>query len=143
MKRTAFSRPQYERPDPSALRPVERSGVYSRCDRMAAPVPKECVCKSATYENLVRAMSCIRCGKPPRSQFCHTDEGKGLGIKTDVRRGWPGCAECHYEVGTSGTIPREQKRELEARYAKQTRDAIVNAGDWPAKLPLWAEGETA
>jgi hypothetical protein len=119
-------------------------GTYAGASSGLA-VPKEQVLESAAYENLVRAMPCAHCGQPPRSQFCHTDMGKGLGIKTDVRRGWPGCGPhghepgCHWLLGTSGRIPRAQRRELEARYAAQTRAAILAAGKWPKSLPLFTE----
>lgn len=145
LRRSSFKRPVYVAPAPAPLRRVERSGVIARCSDVLVAVPKEQVLESAAYENLVRAMPCAHCGWPPRSQFCHADLGKGLGIKTDVRRGWPGCGPhnhepgCHWLLGSSGRIPREQRRELEARYGAQTRAAILAAGTWPKSLPLFTE----
>lgn len=112
-------------------------------------VEKDQVLESAAYENLVRAMPCAHCGRPPRSQFCHADMGKGMGIKTDVRRGWPGCGPhdgepgCHWLLGTSGRIARDERRALEARYGAQARAAVLAAGKWPKNLPAWQEGTTA
>lgn len=105
--------------------------------RMSVPAPKREPLQHQGYVNLVRAMPCAHCGKPPRSEFCHSDEGKGTGIKSDCRLGWPGCHECHDAIGTRRIYPKEQRRELEARMAKQTRDAICAAGLWPKRLPMW------
>jgi hypothetical protein len=50
----------------------------------------------------------------------HADEGKGQGIKTDCRRAWPGCGPhgdtmgCHYLLGSTGKLGREERRRLEA-----------------------------
>jgi hypothetical protein len=74
------------------LRRVERAGVIVRCDSVVRAQPKENILKSAAYENAVRDLGyCVRCGLECRPQFCHRDEGKGTGIKTDVREGWAGC----------------------------------------------------
>lgn len=106
-------------------------------DRACVPVPKVKVWQDEAYMNLVRAMPCIRCNAPPRSQFCHADEGKGVGFKSDCRLGWPGCAACHYAVGTQRIYPKEARRALEADYGRRTRAAIIAAGAWPANLPMW------
>jgi len=39
----------------------------------------------------VRQLACACCGIARGIQFSHADEGKGTGIKTHCRRGWPGC----------------------------------------------------
>jgi hypothetical protein len=109
------------------------------------PVEKENVLISPAYETAVRRLPCVRCGIVGFTQFCHTDEGKGLSIKTDVRRGWAGCGPrggipgCHWIVGTSGTIARPARRLLEAGYAAWTRAQVIARGWWPARLPLWIE----
>lgn len=107
------------------------------------PVPKEEILESAAYEKVVRQLPCDRCGIIGFSQFCHSDEGKGMGLKTDVRRGWPGCGPrpgepgCHYYVGTSGSMPREDKREFEAEASARTRAKVREMGMWPLRLPAW------
>lgn len=154
MKRTSmargsgFKRPEWVRPPPSKPSPVTR-GVVVLCHGMANPVPKERVLKSSTYEARVRKLSCRRCGISGFTQFCHTDEGKGERIKTDVRRGWAGCGPhpegdttvpgCHWYVGTSGNMPKEERRAFEDWAAFSTRSEILMLGQWPPRLPLWVE----
>jgi hypothetical protein len=105
--------------------------------------PKQNVLVCEAYRSMVRLLPCAHCGRPPPSQFCHADEGKGMGIKTDDRRGWPGCAPglsrtgCHHLVGMTGTFSRAQRRQLEEGYAAWARAQVMAAGHWPAALPLW------
>lgn len=107
------------------------------------PQPKEVALQHGGYMAAVRRLACARCGHPPPSQFCHADEGKGTGIKTDCRRGWPGCGPhggepgCHWLVGTSGRIPKAERREFEARAGVETRAEVVARGQWPKRLPPW------
>lgn len=116
-----------------------------RCDSAAAPAPKEDVLTSEAYRRAVRGLECMRCGYPPRSQFCHTDQGKGAGIKTDDRRGWAGCGPhdgapgCHHFVGTSGTLPKAERRAEDARLAAKTRETLRARGLWPKGVPEWSE----
>jgi hypothetical protein len=87
---------------------------------------------------------CMRCRRSCRPQFCHRDQGKGIGLKTDCREGWPGCAECHWIVGTSGQLDRDERRALELELGRRTREAVKAAGTWPARLGMWKPiGETA
>lgn len=133
-----FARRIYQPPPPAPLRRLERAvSVWVPGDVVA--VPKECAIQSAAYMDLVRAMPCDRCGHPPRSQFAHSDLGKGCGIKSDCRLGWPGCAACHYLVGSTGNLGRDGRREYEAKASARTRAAIIAAGLWPARLPMWEE----
>lgn len=105
-----------------------------------ARVEKEEMLQHTGYMAAVRGLGyCMRCRRACRPQFCHADQGKGTGIKTDCRRGWPGCAECHYIVGTSGQYPKEQRRALETELAQRTRMAVIAAGAWPKPLPKWKE----
>ncbi len=111
------------------------------------PRPKENVLESPAYEAAVRNLGrCMRCGRTCRPQFCHRDEGKGQGIKTDVREGWAGCGYwspqdpgCHYIVGTSGTLTKEERRAEDLRLGAITRAAVIAAGTWPKNLPMWKE----
>ena len=137
-----FKRKTYERkrtvhtPIPEHLR---RSARYARADSASAPVEKENLIQHAGYMDVVRSLPCERCGHPPRSQFCHSDEGKGAGIKSDCRNGWPGCAQCHHDIGTARIYPKEQRRQLEAELARRTRHKVESMGLWPKSLPRWPE----
>jgi hypothetical protein len=131
---------------PMALKP---SGVRSTYGGSLSgkAVAKERVLESAAYENAVRSLGyCVRCGRTCRPQFCHADQGKGTSIKTDVRRGWAGCGYwspedlgCHYIVGTSGEMPKAERRDEEDRLAEITRGEVLRRGLWPKSVPMWVE----
>lgn len=131
-------------PFTATLRPLHTARM-GRCDGVAVAVPKEDVLTSEAYRRAVRGLECMRCGHPPRSQFCHTDEGKGTGIKTDDRKGWAGCGPhdgtpgCHHFVGTSGTLPKAERRAEDARLAAKTRETLRARGLWPKSVPEWSE----
>lgn len=136
-----------DREPPAVVQRVERAGTYS--GSTTGPEPKENVCKSAAYENAVRSIGrCMRCGYVCRPQFCHRDEGKGQGIKTDVREGWAGCGPhdntmgCHFFVGTSGSLPKEERRAEDLRLGAETRAEVRRLGRWPKNVPMWKEEET-
>lgn len=146
LRRTGFKRPTYiPPPNPPVTR--GRGGVIRRIDDIAISVQKENVITSLVYQALVRKLPCARCGIVGFTQFCHSDEGKGIGIKTDDRRGWPGCGPhlegdrlvngCHWFVGTSGKLKQAERRALEARISAETRLQIIRQGLWPKSLPLW------
>lgn len=153
MKRTPFK---------SKLPPPRQAKVYTGAnpgtpavafarvaavEREVVPLPKEKPVQHAGYMAAVRLLPCARCGwfEKGRIQFCHADEGKGLALKTDCRAGWPGCGPhdntmgCHWVVGTSGRMPREERREFERDAGERTRARIIAAGLWPATLPRWPE----
>jgi len=46
-------------------------------------------------------------------------------------------------IGATGSMTRDQRRALEAQYAAQTRQQILDAGQWPASVPHFEESETA
>lgn len=127
--------------EPRPIANLERTPNYA--GTTTGPVPKENILRSAAYENAVRALGfCVRCGLVGRPQFAHADEGKGTSIKTDVRRGWAGCAGCHALLGGhagGGRMPKEQRRSEEDRLAKITRAEVLRLGLWPKKLPIWEE----
>lgn len=126
-------------PQPSPpVRPATRRASYAAPVQMVA-VPKENAIQHADYMDIVRGLPCIRCGRAPRNQFCHADEGKGMGIKTDCRLGWAGCASCHHLIGTSGTFDRDTKRRMERDYGWRTREKVILGGLWPKKLPMWRD----
>lgn len=146
LTRSTFKRPKLERvptvhtPVPAHLR---RSASFARADGGHEAVEKENMIQHAGYMDVVRSLPCARCGKPPRSQFCHSDEGKGTGIKSDCRLGWPGCAQCHHDIGTARIYPKEQRRQIEAEYARRTRHQIESMGLWPKNLPRWSDADQA
>lgn len=114
--------------------------------------PKERASQNRAFMAAVRAIGrCMRCGwvPPPDSrgaiQFCHRDQGKGTGLKTDVRLGWAGCGPhdglpgCHWIVGTSGQLEKSARRAEEDRLAELTQQELESLGLWPkglAKLEL-------
>jgi hypothetical protein len=142
LTRSSFKKPVYERkrtvhqPIPENMR---RPVSFARADEAAEPVEKDNPLQHAGYMNVVRSLPCARCGHPPRSQFCHSDEGKGTGIKSDCRLGWPGCAQCHHDIGTARTYPKATRRQIEAELARRTRHQIESMGLWPKNLPRWSE----
>lgn len=89
------------------------------------------------YMALVRALPCAHCGIAGPCQFCHSDEGKGTGIKSDSRLGWPGCPSCHRLIGTERIYPKAERRNLEAYMAANTRAKVRDLGLWPKSLPAW------
>lgn len=136
-----FKRPTLERsrtvhtPVPEHLR---RGSMATLAGIPASAIPKDNALQHAGYMVLVRQLPCAHCGRAGPSQFCHSDEGKGTAIKSDCRLGWPGCAECHYAVGTQRIYPKAARRVIEAEMAERTRALIVSLGLWPKNLPLWA-----
>ena len=138
MRRTGFARKAYTPAPPAPLRAVECRGTYATRP-VPVLVPKENAIQHSGYMNLVRAMACMHCGRPPRSDFAHADQGKGQGIKTDCRRGFPLCRACHHMVGSTGTLGRDERRRLEAVWGARTRERIEAEGTWPVRLPRWIE----
>lgn len=150
MKRSSMRPKLPPRPDRSAEfasyaprhQGASRAVMVANLDaRMTVPVPKLAYVQHEGYMNIVRRMACAHCGRAAPSQFCHSDEGKGAMLKTDCRDGWPGCADgpgrigCHTLIGSTGAFTRDQRRHLEASYAKATRAAVLATGQWPKDLP--------
>jgi hypothetical protein len=100
------------------------------------PVAKERASQSQAYQDAVRAIGyCMRCG-------CTLRKGEGQFCHADVRRGWLGCAGCHYYVGTKGDMPKAQRRRVEDYLAWRTRCALRRRGTWPKSLPdTWVEAD--
>ena len=149
MKRgNGFKRPVLERVR-TVHKPIpldQRRGVMVVAPSApAAPQPKEDALQHEGYMRLVRKLPCAHCGRAGPSQFCHRDEGKGQGIKTDCREGWPGCGPhdnspgCHYLIGTQRIYPREERRQMELEMGARTRAQIQALGLWPKRLPMYEE----
>lgn len=146
MKRTPFKRnipTAYARPE--RIAPVyARLTVPVNMPRVGDAVlaqPKEDIVRSEPYRRLVAAMPCAHCGIVDHSQAAHADQGKGANIKSDDRTCYPACGPrpgeigCHSLIGSTGSMPRDQRRALEADYAAQTRQAIRKSGKWPKNIP--------
>lgn len=127
-----------------APRPIDRKAIIARIpgndETFVVPIGKLRGYQSGPYMAAVRTLACARCGTIAIArQFCHRDEGKGFGIKTDCREGWPGCPPCHYEVGSSGKLGKLGRRAFELQAGADTRAKVLAAGKWPARLPRWQE----
>jgi len=124
-------------------KPTPRAAAVRVADlsaRLVVPLAKQCALQHLGYMAAVRKLRCGLCLTTTAArQFCHRDEGKGMGIKTDCREGWPGCAHCHWFVGTSGQMGKERRRAFEWRAGAETRAAVIAADAWPKRLPMWEE----
>lgn len=137
--------PEWEESTKLAIKTIRKArAVMVRVGELPSVlIAKENAVTSPAYQSAVRRLPCIRCGIQGFTQFCHSDEGKGMAIKTDDRRGWPGCGPhgtepgCHWYVGTSGNLKQSERRALEAEYSARTRAMVEAKGEWPARLPKW------
>ena len=111
-------------------------------------VLKEKVVESEPYRRLVAELPCLWCGISGYSQHAHLNLGKGLGMKTDDRTGFPLCCSrpgiegCHvaydqYRLLESGG--REAHREYGLEAGRFTREQVLKAGLWPPRVPKWVE----
>lgn len=156
MKRTGFKRTSPSKSIRESIhdvKPVEgklltgltRNPNYSSpANDPFVAVPKGESIQHQGFMRLVRMLPCAHCGIEGYSQFCHSDEGKGAGIKSDCREGWPGCSPrpgvpgCHYLIGTQRIYPKADRRELERSMAAATRKKIYDLGLWPKDLEYYA-----
>lgn len=105
-------------------------------------LPKDAPRRSEAYRRLVASFECAHCGRAGPSQFAHSDEGKGMGIKSCDSRGFPLCATqpgkpgCHDGFGTLGWFSRTQRRLLEGVYSQATQIRVKALGLWPKGWPL-------
>jgi len=113
-------------------------------------VRKEKTVESEAYRRLVAQLPCMWCGIEGYSQHAHLNYGKGLGMKTDDRTGFPLCCSrpgtegCHvaydnYRLLESGGRDAHRQYGLEA--GRFTREQVLKAGLWPASLPRWVEAQ--
>jgi hypothetical protein len=134
---------------PPRLRDQERPPQRLTCtpnyggSTSGIPINKEDASQSGPYMTAAKALGyCMRCGVQvvPLTgllDFCHADLGKGAGLKTDCRRGWPGCRKCHDIV--SRELPKAVRRAVEWLLGVMTRAAVTEAGTWPKWLAKWTE----
>ena len=127
--------------------PLARPANYAPAAGHAAAVPKEAPARSESYRRAVAALPCIHCGIAGHSQHAHANAGKGLGLKTDDRAGFPLCAPrpgiegCHARFDQYRLLPggRDEHAEAGERWAERTRAAVLEAGVWPDRLPRWGD----
>ena len=131
-------------PAPPVTR-LARPANYAPATGHAAALQKDAPARSEAYRRIVAAMPCAHCGIAGYSQHAHANAGKGKGIKTDDRMGFPLCAArpgvegCHaafdqYRLLAGG---RDGHAAAGERWAAQTRAAVERAGRWPDRLPRW------
>lgn len=111
-------------------------------------IEKESAVESEPYQRLVAKLPCFWCGIKGYSQHAQLNYGKGLGMKTDDRTGFPLCCSrpgiegCHVaydQYHLFDEAPREVYRDYGLEWARITRHTILTNGQWPKNLPLWAE----
>lgn len=116
----------------------------------AAPAPaaeKDVILRSEAYRRATAGMRCMWCGIAGFSQHAHLNLGKGLGLKTDDRTGFPLCAcrpgveGCHAAYDQYRLVPggREGHRVYGLEWGRITRAEILSLGLWPINLPHWQE----
>lgn len=152
LKRTGFKPARPARPVKTIdYTPRPRATAVPMHDgkaRLVVSVPKQQPIQHEAYMAAVRTLPCYRCGIVGFTQFCHADQGKGAGLKTDCRLGWPGCGPhpdaagrllpgCHYDVGTAGLMTKAARRAFEDEAGQATRAVVRARGHWPASLPNW------
>ena len=120
------------------------------------PAPKDNPLQHEGYMAQVRRLPCIKCGVVGFTQFAHADiigaGGKGKGIKSDCRLGYPACGPrpavgnpailyegCHSWIGSSGNMFKAARHAFEEEAGRTTRLTIINMGRWPEKLPRWKD----
>lgn len=105
--------------------------------------PKSKPVRDKSYLRRVAQLPCAHCGIEGYSQAAHADEGKGMGIKSSDCTAFPLCGPhprrdfsvslgvyegwspgCHWAIGSSGYYSREERRALEQKYGKQTRELL-------------------
>ena len=93
--------------------------------------------RNEAYRRYVASLPCAHCGRPGPSQCAHSDQGKGMAMKTGDDTCFPLCADspgfrgCHSSIGASAAYSRDARRELEVRYASEVRRIAKASNQWP------------
>lgn len=124
-----------------------RASTVVACAPVSAPVVKEAPAQSEPYRRLVAALPCAHCGIQGYSQHAHLNLGKGLALKTDDRTGFPLCCTrpdeegCHVRFDQYRLFPggADAHHEAGKAWGAQTRAQIRESGQWPKRLPIWAD----
>ncbi|WP_198086267.1 hypothetical protein [Variovorax sp. E3] len=95
-----------------------------------APAPKQKPMRDEVYRRLVAARPCIRCGIQDYSQAAHPNTGKGTGTKADDRNCFPLCADrpgmhgCHSLFDQGAAFTKDERRQVEQVWTRQTQSMI-------------------
>ena len=127
--------------------PLARPANYAPATGHATALKKDAPARSEAYRRAVAALPCIHCGIAGYSQHAHANEGKGMGIKTDDRAGFPLCAPrpgiegCHAAFDQYRLLPGGREAHVAAgrAWGARTRAEVERAGKWPARLPRWQD----
>ena len=125
--------------------PLARPANYASAAARAPARSKSTPLRSEAYRRAVAALPCIHCGIAGHSQHAHANAGKGLGLKTDDRAGFPLCAPrpgiegCHARFDQYRLLPggRDAHAAAGERWAACTREVIERSGLWPNGLQPW------
>jgi hypothetical protein len=88
--------------------------------------PKSSPVRDKSYRRWVGGLPCIRCGLDGHTQAAH-GPSLGRGIKADDRTCVPLCADspgrrgCHSLIDLYAVARREERAEMFAKWAEQTR----------------------
>ena len=124
---------------------------YPVFDAPLATLPKENAVYSEPYRRIVAAMPCVVCGIHGYSQAAHPPP-TAKGRKEYDRLTFALCTihpdasgqlvnGCHFEFDQMQMVPREDMRSVAGHWAKQTRQQIRDAGQWPASVPHFEDPE--
>ena len=146
MKRTSWPRRVAPATPVAPVQPLARPANYASATGHATALKKDAPARSEAYRRIVAAMPCANCGIAGYSQHAHANEGKGMGIKTDDRAGFPLCAPrpgiegCHARFDQYRLLPggRDAHAAAGEEWAARTRAAILKAGQWPKNLQKWS-----
>lgn len=141
LKRGGFRLPVFVPVQMAAPTPVQ-GGVWTPTSDVVIALPKQNAIESEPFRRLVAAMPCIYCNLADHSQAAHPPP-TGKGIKEDDRECFPLCCcrplvpGCHFRFDQYQIFPSEVIREVAADWGKRVRSEILQAGAWPAGLPLF------
>lgn len=147
LRRTGFKKTLRVRPPrpPLVLVPtgtLPNAVMWQNVGEVVA-VPKAKPVRSEAYRRLVASLPCWRCGIAGYSQAAHSDsgaDGKGLGLKACDLTCFPACGPrpgvegCHYVIGTSAQLSREQRRRVERVAQADTKDALLHMAESDPKV---------
>ena len=118
LRRTAFKRPA--KPFKAVERDLSPLPAVTVMERPRAkvaallsaevprPAPKEITFRSESWLAAVRALPCVKCGRP--AEAAHRNEAKGMGIRADDALTAALCREHHAEIDQGRDMTREQRR---------------------------------